>query len=236
MNIQHPTSNIQHPAHAHTRRFIGCSMLDVGCSMFLVLVSSSFALSAQTSTNALPPLSPAYPPMPPAFWEQHGPAILIGGCIFLTLAAIVLWMIFKSRPQRALPPEVVAREALAQLLRRPEDGKVLSEVSQILRGYVIAVLGLPPAKMTTAEICEALASQEIIGAEAVQSISNFLRECDERKFSTAARSSAFTRPGPPEGGTPNLLPPLDATSRALELVARIEKRRTELRAQTRVSQ
>src|ERR1041385_5590686 len=39
-NIQHPTSNIQHPVRARTDA-IGCSMLDVRCWMF----SLGFALS-----------------------------------------------------------------------------------------------------------------------------------------------------------------------------------------------
>jgi hypothetical protein len=193
------------------------------------------SLSAQTSTNALPPLAPAYPEIPPTFWEQHDTAVLLGGFIFLALAAIVLWMIFKSRPQRALPPELVARQALARLQGRPEDGKVLSEISQILRRYVAAAFAWSPAELTTAEFCVALAGNERIGVELARTISNFLRECDERKFSTAARSSAFTRPGPPEGGTSKPLPPLDAAGRALKLVEQIEKRRAEQRAHTPVS-
>jgi hypothetical protein len=228
MNIQQPTTNNQHPAHTHTQRFIGCSMLDVRCSMFLILVSSSFALSAQTPTNVLPPLAPAYPPMPPTFWKQHDTAILTGGFVFLSLAAIALWMIFKPRPQLALPPELVARQALARLQGRPEDGKVLSEISQILRRYVAAAFAWSPAELTTAEFCVALAGNERIGAELGRTISDFLRECDERKFSPSVRSPAFTRPGPPEAGTPNLLPPLQAANRALKLVELTENRRAQI--------
>ena len=38
-------------------------------------------------------------------------------------------------------------QALAKLLRQPEDGKLLSEVSQILRRYVIAAFELPPRRI-----------------------------------------------------------------------------------------
>ena len=81
MNIQHPTSNIQHPAHTRTRRFIGCSMLDVRCSMFLLLVSSSFAAFSQTQQRPAPARARLIGEMPPTFWEQHDTAILIGGFI-----------------------------------------------------------------------------------------------------------------------------------------------------------
>ena len=107
-----------------------------------------------------------------------------------------------------LPPETVARQALAKLQPQPEDGKLLSEVSQILRRYVAAAFELPAAEMTTAEFCTALAGNEKIGAELTQTISNFLRECDERKFSLSSAAA-----------------PLNAAARALELVASAETRR-----------
>lgn len=185
--------------------------------MFLIVICSAFSAFAQTDTNALPPLAPVYPKLPPTFWEQHGAEALVGGLVFLGMAAIVLWLLFKPRPPKITPPEIVARQALVRLKERAEDGKVLSEVSQILRRYISTALGFPPGELTTAEFSAALAGNRKIGEDLAQTISKFLRECDERKFSPAVRSAAFTRSEPPEGGTPSQLPP-NATNRALDIV------------------
>lgn len=179
---------------------------------FLLLPCAALA----ADTNALPPLAPPYGKMPTTIWEQFGTAMLTVGFILLAGAVIALRLLLKPKPQTISPPETVAREALAKLQRQPEDGRLLSEVSQILRRYTGTVFGFSGGEMTTAEFCAQLARNEKIGAELAQTISRLLRECDERKF---ARSSAFTRPDPPEGGTPNPLPPLNAAARALELVA-----------------
>jgi hypothetical protein len=160
-------------------------------------------------TNALPALVPAYGEMPPTFWEQHGTLVIVGGFAFVILAMLVLWKLFQPKPAVILPPEFLAREALAKLIGRPEDGKLLSDVSQILRRYVIAAFNFPAAEMTTAEFCAALAGNEKIGAELAGSISNFLRECDDRKFSTSPFAA-----------------PLNAAARALEILNLAEQRRT----------
>jgi hypothetical protein len=169
------------------------------------LLTSAVAKAADT--NALPALAPAYGEMPPTFWEQRGTLVIIGVFAFIILAMLVLWKLFQPKPAVILPPEVLARDALAKLIGRPEDGKLLSDVSQILRRYVIAAFELPTGELTTAEFCAALAGNEKIGAELVGSISSFLRECDDRKFS------------------PTKSAPLDAANRALELVALSEKTR-----------
>ena len=172
---------------------------------FLLLPFAALA----ADTNPLPPLAPAYPEMSPTFWEQQGAAILVGGFILLALAAFILWQLLTPRPQPIPPPETIAREALAKLQRQPEDGKMLSAVSQILRRFFGTVFGFPGGEMTTAEFCAAIAGNEKIGAELAQTISNFLRECDERKFSAAKPAE-----------------PLNAVARALALVVLVEKRRT----------
>ena len=74
--------------------------------------------------------------------------ILVVGMAVIALAVLILWKIFRPKPPVILPPEVLAREALTKLLRQPEDGKLLSEVSQILRRYVIAAFELPAAELT----------------------------------------------------------------------------------------
>jgi len=168
--------------------------------LYLPLVASA------ADTNALPALAPAYSELPPMFWEQHETAIIIGGFAFLAFAFLLLKVMLRPESKVVLPPEVLAREALAKLLRQPEDGKRLSEVSQILRRYVAAAFEFPPDEMTTAEFCAALAGSKKIGAELAQIISNLLQECDARKFSPASSSA-----------------PLDAANRALELIALSEK-------------
>ncbi len=61
-----------------------------------------------------------------------------------------------------MPPEMVAREALAKLRCQTEDGKVLSEVSQILRRYFSTAFQFPPGELTTAEFSVALACNDKI--------------------------------------------------------------------------
>ena len=134
--------------------------------------------------------------------------ILVAGMAVIALAVLILWKLFRPKPPVKLSPEVVAREALTKLLRQSEDGKLLSNVSQILRRYVIAVFELPAAELTTTEFCAALAASEKIGMELSGFISNFLRACDERKFSTSPAAA-----------------PLNAATRALELVALTENAR-----------
>ena len=117
------------------------------------------------------------------------------------------------RPEspKLLPPETVARQSLAKLQSQPEDGKLLSEVSQILRRYVSTAFALLPGEMTTAEFCTALVGHEKIGAELAQAISNLLRECDAQKFSSSPAGTS-----------------LNAATRALELIAGAEKQRAKI--------
>ena len=156
-------------------------------------------------TNDLPKLVPAYGEIQPTFWEQHGTLVIIGSCAFLVLAALAVWKILQPKPAVILPPEMVARAALSQLSQQSEDGKLLSEVSQILRCYLGSVWQLPGVELTTAEFYAALVQPDKIHPSLGESISSFLRECDVRKFS-------------PARGTD----PLDAVNRALKIVAQVE--------------
>ena len=176
--------------------------------VFTAILFAASRLYSQAPTNALPALAPPYSEIPPTFWEQQGTSILVGGIALIALAVLILWKLFQPNPVVILPPEIVAREALAKLLRQPEDGKHLSEVSQILRRYVIGAFELPSGEFTTTEFSAALASSEKIGAELAQAISNFLRECDEWKFSPASSTA-----------------PSNAATRAVELVDLAERRR-----------
>ena len=164
--------------------------------IFLLFTSFSLSAFSQTNTNALPALAPPYGELPPTFWEQHGATILIGGLLLVALAGLLAWNLLHPRPPVLPQPDVLAREALTRLLGQTEDGNHLSEISKVLRRYLVVVFVLPPGETTTAEFYAALAGNEKIGPELALAISDFLRECDERKFSPAVRSSAFTRSGP----------------------------------------
>jgi hypothetical protein len=163
---------------------------------------------AQSATGPLPPLASPHGPLPPTFWEQHGNTVLIAGFAFMAVVAIVLLIALRSKPAVVVPPEVLAREALARLRTQPESGAVLSEISRILRRYVTAVIGLPEEELTTAEFAAALQKSEQIGGDVAQSMIAFLRECDRRKFSPA--------------GAPA---PLNAVDRTLAIVAQIENQK-----------
>lgn len=218
MNIEQPSAsaklrrdepfNNEHPMAAHVPRCIGYWMFVVGCWMFLLPALAVLPLSAQTASNPLPALLPAYPALPPTFWERHGTTMLISSLAFATLAIAGIWKILQPKAAVVLPPEVLAREALARRQQQPENGELLSEVSQILRRYLITALELPAGEMTTTEICTALARHEKIALELGDAISRFLRECDGRKFSPAGSDV-----------------PLNAVNRALELISLVERGR-----------
>jgi hypothetical protein len=178
---------------------------------FFLLVFIARLASAQSATGPLPPLAPADGQLAPTFWEQHGTTVITAGFAFMAVAAAVLWVSLQTRPPVAVPPEVLAREALLRLRGRPEGGQVLSEISQLLRRYVLLVLGRPQQELTTAEISAALAGSDKIGAELAEAVTVVLRECDQRKFSPLS---------PPA--------PLNAADRALAIVEAMEKQRAKL--------
>ena len=84
----------------------------------------------------------------------------------------------------------------------------LGQISQTLRRYLIATFWLNPGETTTAEFCGTLATNAQVGSELSGAVSEFLRSCDERKFSPGSAA-----------------PPLDAARRALKLVELAEARR-----------
>ena len=177
--------------------------------MFLLFFVFASSLSAQTTPkNMLPPLAPAYGEIKPTFWEQHGTAMVVTGLLLPSLAGLIGWLIFRPKPPVPVPPDVLARETLMRLSRQPEDGKVLSETSQVLRRYIIAAFKLRGGELTTVEFSAMLAGSQKVGRELGQAVSGFLRECDERKFAAA---------------NPNT--PFNAANRALGIIAEAEKQR-----------
>lgn len=176
-----------------------------------LLIFVTFRTSGQI-TNGLPKLAPPLPELPPTFWEQHSGVVLILAIVALVISAIVSVLALRPKAAVVVPPEVEARRALETLRSRAEDGAVLSRISQTLRRYFTAVFALPPGEYTTADFCRTVSAREEIGPELATKVSDFLRACDERKFS----------PAPPAASS-------NATARALELVGQAEARRTQLR-------
>ena len=179
--------------------------------MIRILPSLSFAAAAQI-TNDIPPLRPPHAEIPPTLWEQHGGSVSVGAVILLALIGWGVWQSLRPKPETIVPLEIQARQALEQLLNQPESGAVLSRISQILRRYATVGFSLPPEEMTTTEFCRALDANREVGPELSIALGQFLRECDERKFAPSVSQSE-----------------LNAAVRGLELVARAEDRRAQLR-------
>jgi hypothetical protein len=221
-NIQHSTFNIQHPMWGWGRE-------GVGRWMWVPLFLLTACAWGQTSTNnALPALAPAYGEMKPVifgkyevpeFWAQHGVLIILTSLAVIVSAGVLIWLVVRPGPPVAVLPELMARAALVRLSHLPEDGKVLSEISQVLRRYIIESFRLPVVELTTGEFSGVLAGNEKIGPELAQAVVNFLRECDQRKFSPVSPESQ-----------------LNAASRALELVSQAERRRMQYDTQTQAHQ
>ena len=178
-------------------------------SLWLILVACQ---ACGQGSNVLPQLAPPYAELPPTFWVQHGVVVLVLALMVILAVALIVWIKIQPEPVVITPPEVQAREALEALRPRTEDGAVLSQISQILRRYFSSAFDLPPAELTTTEFCLMLSRAEKVGGELSATVADFLRQCDERKFSTAPSDLPF-----------------GATVRALELVAQGEARRAQLR-------
>ncbi len=186
-------------------------MFDVGGWLFLYFCFLASPVFAQT--NELPTLVPAYAEIPPTFWEQHKLAIIIGGFLFISAQSLILWKLLMRLQPAVEPPENLARAALNELAEEPEEGKLLSAVSQIVRCYFSVAYELPANEMTTTEFCVAMTAHEKIGTELAQKVSALLRVCDHDKFA-------------PKVGAP----PINAVDRASELISLSEKRRAQIAA------
>jgi hypothetical protein len=145
--------------------------------------------------------------MLPTFWDQYSLWVILCGVLLLALVCAVAWILTRPKPPMVVPPEVQARQALEPLRQQPEEGVLLSRVSQILRHYVAAAFGLPPGELTTAEFCRAIDGHAQIGPELSAALSEFLRQCDQRKFSPSAP-----------------VPPLGAVAQALKLIDQAQAR------------
>jgi hypothetical protein len=178
------------------------------CSLY----STRLLAATDTNIDNIPPLRPPRAELPPSFWEEHGTSVLLCGIALLGFIFMAVWWLSRGRPQAVTPPEVQAREALELLRNRPEDGALLSRVSQILRRYVVQGFELPPNEVTTTEFCNLMAGAQKVGPQFAASISEFLRLCDQRKFEPSPAPQPFA-----------------GVEQALKLIEAGEARRAQLR-------
>ena len=180
-------------------------------SRWLWLAVVCFAWCSVAQEGA-PKLQPPLGEIPPTFWEQHGLTMILSAGGFATFVALGIWLWLRPKPEEVLPPEDLARTALEALAKRQEGGEVISQASQILRQYVLAVFEFPGGQPTTSEFCKLIDQSDKVGNELSSELSAFLRECDGRKF---AKSDSIA--------------PLNVVTRALGLVKQGEVRQEELK-------
>jgi hypothetical protein len=176
------------------------------------LIAQSPGWAAPDSSNDIPPLRPPHAEIPPTLWERHTTGVIVVGMAVLAIAGFAVWLALRPRPPVIVPPEVQARGDLESLSKLPEDGAVLSKVSQAVRRYFGTAFALPAGELTTAEFCRAIAANDQIGSDLSASTGDFLRRCDERKFAPDSTPQAT-----------------GAAEYALRLVEQAETRRERLR-------
>jgi hypothetical protein len=182
-------------------------------TLFLLGARSMARAATNTiSPDDIPALRPARAEIPPGFWEQHGVWIVLGGILLLAFAGAAIWFLVRPKPAVVVPPGARARQALEALRHQAEDGALLSRTSQLLRRFFAATFGLPPAELTTTEFCRAIETDPQVGPALSAAVSEFLRQCDRRKFSPAPFAE-----------------PLGAVGQALQFVEQAEARQAQLR-------
>jgi hypothetical protein len=175
------------------------------------IVFALFALWPATllaATNDIPPLRPPRGEISAPTWNEQGWLASVAFIVVLSLLALCLRWLMRSRPPQTAPPEIVACQALERLRERPEDAPLAVEVSGIVRAYLRSVLKLPPEELTTAELQKTLEAYPLLDADLASATAEFLRYCDQVKFAPAP-------PGASSG----------AVVGALRLVGKFETRR-----------
>ena len=201
-----------------TRDTAGCKPALRFALAWLLIIPPLSAAPAQKPSDEIPPLAPPLPEIPLTFWEQYGWTLWILVPLLLSLVAVVaaVWIRPRKPPVLSKPADQ-ARTGLVALLACPEDSPTLSLISQTLRRYLVATFWLHTGETTTSEFCAALAANAQVGPELSVALGEFLKQCDERKFSPAVSP-----------------PLLGAAGRALSLVDQAETRRATLREQAQV--
>jgi hypothetical protein len=172
---------------------------------FLAACLSFVCCATFAAEEDIPKLRPPHDELQPSFWELHGWWTIAG--VVLILAVLALFIAWLRRPklQDITPPEILARRALENLRGWVEDAALVAEVTRILRRYILLASGLAPDELTTTEIRGVLQHSAQATPDLAAAITDFLLECDERKFAPG--------PPPPQNGV---------VDRALALLEKIE--------------
>jgi len=178
----------------------------------LFAASTLLAATDAAREDDLFKLSPPHAELPPTFWEQYGTWVVISFILLLMFIGVALWLMLRPKPSIPVPIEILSRKELEALRQSNEDGRVLSQVSRVLRRYVAGAFKLPADELTTSEFCQVISGHENIGPDLAERVGEFLRRCDELKFAPASSPA-----------------PIGAVARAMELVEFGEARRAHLR-------
>ena len=190
-------------------RFVNTALI------WLFAIAQLLAATNPAAVEEIPQLRPPRSEIPPTSWERYGLWMVLLGVLLLALAVLALWFLTRPKAPVIVPAEVQAKQDLQRLNEQPEEGVVLSRVSQVFRHYVAAAFALPSGELTTAEFCAMIAQNERLGAELARAITEFSRRCDERKFAPPA-------PGQPLGAAAQALRLLDLTEARREQLRRAE--------------
>jgi hypothetical protein len=123
-------------------------------------------------------------------------ALVVAVVVGLTIVGVVLLIVRRPAPAAAQAPrrapDTVALERLDALERsglidRGEYERLTGEASDIARWYIGERFGLRAPEMTTQEFLSAARRNADLGGEA-DTLSSFLRSCDELKFAKATGS------------------------------------------------
>jgi hypothetical protein len=176
--------------------------------VWLTTCACAYSATNPASPDEIPPLSPPLPEIAPTLWEQFGWVLWILVALLLVMVGVIVWVVLRPGKPPVLPATAAQAEvALRALQSQPETGAVLSQISQVLRRYLINAFWLSPLEMTTHDFCALVRGSEKIGPVLASSVAEFLQTLDQRKFAPAA-----------------VQPPLGAAGRALELVELAEAR------------
>jgi hypothetical protein len=148
--------------------------------------------SAQTNTelvDQIPPLRPPHAELPAGFWERNGVWITVAAAVVLYLTFLAVWLLRRKIEPAPVPPEIEANEALKPLIGKLEDGKAISQASRIVRRYFMLAFDLPQHELTTSEFSKASRESERLGSTLAERISDFLTECDHRKFASPDKAN-----------------------------------------------
>lgn len=182
-------------------------------AILLAALLLAATLAAQTKPEPIPPLKPPKPVIAPTVWEEHRTSISLGSIAACFGIAGVVWLALRKRTAATEPPAQKALRQLEELARTPQQPLALTRVSRTVREYITSAFSMPPGETTTTEFLAQIRQQPDLGEDLAARLPEFLRACDERKFS----------PTPPPGE-------FDAIPRARALIATGESRLTTLAA------